>query len=245
MAYNMKSAFSSTISIVLDQTSHPGNIGAAARAMKTMGLSKLILVNPKTELDSVAYARASGATDVLDTAQHCNSLTEALADQHLVYATSARTRHISLPTFTAKTAAYDIQQQATPGTQISIVFGNEQHGLDNHALQQAHKQIIIPTNPIYSSLNLASAVQIIAYELYAITPTDIDSIPVNMATHAQRVSLYDHLVQTLQRIDFIQPERSAKITQKIQVLLNKIPLSYTDTQIVRGVLSEINKRLPD
>ena len=241
----MNPAFPTTISVVLDQTSHPGNIGAAARAMKTMGLSKLILVNPKTELDSVAYARASGATDVLDAAQHYNSLTEALADKHLVYATSARARHISLPTFTAKTAAEDIQQHVTDDIQIAIVFGNEQHGLDNHALQQAHKQIIIPTNPIYSSLNLASAVQIITYELYAIAATETEINPTDLATHAQRASLYDHLVQTLQRIDFIQPERSAKITQKIQVLLNKIPLSYTDTQIVRGVLTEINKRLPD
>ena len=240
----MKPDHLQTIRIILDGTSHPGNIGAAARAMKTMGLSNLVLVNPKTSLDSVAYARASGATDILDNAQIVDSIDCALEDIQLVFATSARPRHISLPIHNAKQAATSIHQALESNTRVAILFGNEQHGLSNEALQKAQRHIVIPSNPVYGSLNLGSAVQIIAYELFAYTDdTQENNAHINLATQSARTALLDHLVDTLHRIDFIKKERSAKVSQKIQVLLNKIPFTHTDTQIIRGILTEINKRL--
>ena len=145
---------SSNINIVLVNTSHPGNIGSTARAMKTMGLNQLTLVSPKDFPSKIANAKAVGCTDILDNANICQDLDTALKEQQLIFATSARSRQISLPTHTPKEAANIINSALASGIKVAILFGNEQHGLSNTDLLKCQHQIIIPTSEEYSSLNL-------------------------------------------------------------------------------------------
>src|SRR3990167_10006155 len=152
------------IRIVLVNTSHPGNIGSVARAMKTMGLEQLYLVSPHHFPDNKAVEMASGAGDILEKAAVVASLDEAIADCALVVGTSARLRKLPWPLLMPRALAQHIQQQF-PGSQIAIVFGREQTGLTNNELQRCQLCVQVPANPIYSSLNIAAAVQVIAYEL--------------------------------------------------------------------------------
>lgn len=228
--------------IVLDHTSHPGNIGAAARAMKTMSIENLCLVAPKSFPDSVAYARASGATDVLDEATCHQTLANALEPCQRIFATSARARHLSLPVLDARAAGEAIVCALQQGQQVAVVFGNEQHGLSNTDIQHCHQHIIIPTSTVYGSLNLASAVQIICYEIFQhiTTPTEIaTTIP---APHIEQERLYQHLLNMLQAIDYLHPVRSAKLHQKLKVILQQCSLTEEQIRIVRGVLTHIEKR---
>lgn len=150
--------------IVLCRPSHPGNIGAVARAMKNMGLTRLALVNPKLFPDPEAEARAAGATDVLAAARVCASLDEALAETVLAVALSARSRDLGPQTQTVRAAAAGLLTQAGQG-QVALVFGNETSGLSNEELQRCQRSVTIPANPEFSSLNLGAAVQVMAYEL--------------------------------------------------------------------------------
>ena len=152
------------IRIILISTSHPGNIGATARAMKNMGLQHLYLVTPQNIPNQNSYELAAGADDLINNAVICSSLEQALSDCHLVYATSARAREISLPGLLPNECAQQIAQH-NDQTKIAIVFGNERSGLSNQELILCHYHVHIPSNPHFSSLNLAQAVQIIAYEL--------------------------------------------------------------------------------
>ncbi|MFO8142096.1 MAG: TrmJ/YjtD family RNA methyltransferase, partial [Marinobacter sp.] len=156
--------FNDQIRIVLVETSHSGNIGAVARAMKNMGLGNLWLVNPASFPDETSYARAAGASDVLDRAQVVNSLDEALADCILVMGTSARGRKVPWPVVAPPQAAVTASEASQQGP-VAMVFGRENHGLSNEELQRCHYHIHIPSNPDYSSLNLSMAVQVISYEL--------------------------------------------------------------------------------
>ena len=151
------------IKIVLINTSHPGNIGASARAMKNMGLSKLVLVTPKCDIDEVAYARCSNATDILDNAEIKDSLDAALSDSHLVFGTRGRKASLAIPQLDVKQAIEVIENKQN--NNIAILFGNEQSGLSNAELSRCHYHITIPTSE-YASLNLAQAVQILTYEIY-------------------------------------------------------------------------------
>ena len=234
-----------SIKIVLNQTSHPGNIGAAARAMKTMGLRDLILVNPKTSLDTVAYARASGATDILDSAVITRNLDIALSESQIVIATSARQRNIKIPTFNPKEAALRINESLNSGLKVALLFGNEQHGLSNLELQKCQEQIIIPTSNEYSSLNLATAVQLICYEIFCAnnisnkeTITKCD----DRASSDEIERLFTHIISTLRHIDYLEDKRSTKISQKLRVILHKYELTTSQVQILRGVLTQIDKR---
>ena len=152
------------IRIVLVNPSHPGNIGATARAMKTMGLSKLYLVHPKDFPHTTAAVLAAGAEDVLDQCQVTSTLMEALTGCHFVMATSARERRLPWPSFDPRAAA-EQALEATASGDVAILFGSERVGLLNSELQMAHAHIIIPANPDYTSLNLAAAVQVVCYEL--------------------------------------------------------------------------------
>ncbi|HBX40203.1 MAG TPA: tRNA (cytosine(32)/uridine(32)-2'-O)-methyltransferase TrmJ, partial [Marinobacter adhaerens] len=156
--------FQDQIRIVLVETSHSGNIGAVARAMKNMGLGNLWLVNPSSFPDEASYARAAGASDVLDSAHVVSSLDEALADCVLVMGTSARGRKVPWPVCAPPEAAAAAAEHAGSGP-VAMVFGRENHGLSNDELQRCHYHIHIPSNPDYSSLNLAMAVQVMCYEL--------------------------------------------------------------------------------
>jgi len=228
--------------IVLDHTSHPGNIGAAARAMKTMSIETLSLVAPKSFPDSVAYARASGATDVLDEAEIHTTLSSALEPCHRIFATSARSRHLSLPVLDAHEAGKAITSALQQGQQVAVVFGNEQHGLSNADIQHCHQHIIIPTNPVYGSLNLGSAVQIVCYEIFQHICAPVEPATTAPAPYIEQERLYHHVVDMLKAIDYLHPQRSAKLSQKLKVILQQYPLTQEQIHIIRGVLTQIEKR---
>ncbi len=229
------------IRIVLVATSHPGNIGSTARAMKTMGLQRLYLVTPKIFPDPRAHEMSAGAYDVLSEAVVTHSLTEALQGCHLVLATSARPREISLPGLLPAEAATLISE--TPdNTEIAIVFGREHAGLTNDELLQSHYHINIPSNPDFSSLNLAQAVQIVAYEIRMklLAPkAAVELRQDNLATNDQIEQFYAHLRTVLIEIDFLKPSNPKRLLQRIRRMFNRIKLEEMEINILRGILTHV------
>ena len=249
----------------LVEPSHPGNIGAVARAIKTMRFSKLVLVNPKKFPDPEATARASGADDVLKNCQVFDSLELAIGDCEYVIGTSVRDRQISWPVASPRETAEKIEQiltsdqieQISKKPNIAILFGRERTGLENHELDHAQWQIRIPANDEYNSLNLASAAQIIAYELnYALS--SISSIKQvedynkpetgvekrqRLATHAEMQGFYTHLEETLLQLDFIKINPPTKLLRKIIRLYNRSHVSFEELQILRGILTATQQKL--
>ena len=199
------------INVVLVQTSHPGNIGGAARALKNMGLEKLRLVMPKNFPCADATARAAGADDVLASATTTNTLAQALQNCSLVIGTSARLRELSLPILDPRSAAIKITETAKT-QQVAIVFGRENNGLTNEELLQCHYQLHIPTNPEFSSLNLAAAVQLIAYEIRMASTHAIITAQDNneMPTAEDIQMLYKHLQEIPRAINFLDPKHPCK-----------------------------------
>ena len=228
------------IKIVLVETSHPGNIGAVARAMKNMAVANLCLVNPKIFPSAEATARASGADDILAKAQVYNTLPEAIADCQLVLGTSARCRTISWPELTPRQCAEKVVIQES-GNQVAILFGRENSGLKNHELDLCHYLLRIPCNSQYSSLNIAAAVQVICYELFVAAGVqetnrigDKDEMP--LATAEQMESFYAHLHQTLVDINFMHPDKSKSIMRRLRRIYNRIQLDTKELDILRGIL---------
>lgn len=235
----------SSIRIVLVATSHPGNIGSTARAMKTMGLEKLYLVSPKYFPDPRAYELAAGADDVLDNAVVVDSLTLALADCHFVLATSARPRGMALSGGTPAESAALVAEHADD-TEIAILFGREHAGLTNEELLHAHYHIHIPSNPDYGSLNLAQAVQIIAYELRmnilapaAMVETTADAL----ATTQEVEQFYTHLQSILVAINFLKLSNPKRLVQRLRRMFSRIHLEKMEINILRGILTHIQDTL--
>lgn len=237
------------IRFVLVEPSHPGNIGAVARAMKTMGLTKLYLVNPEDYPSEVAVRRAVGAMDVLDSAVVCNSLADAVADCALVVGTSVRSREVSWSLKEPAAAAIDVVEIAAE-TPVAIVFGRERSGLNNEEMDQTRLQIMIPSNPEFSSLNLASAAQIIAYEIrkcvlsYDNESTEIvqneDAVSKDwqtLASHADLLGMYEHIEATLHAIEFIKDRPATKLMRKIIRLFSKADITVEELQIIRGIMT--------
>ena len=225
------------VHIVLVETSHPGNIGAAARAMKTMGLSSLRLVRPKHFPSAEASARASSASDVLAAAQVCGTLDEALADCGRVLGASARMRSLPWPLVDAREGAA-IAAEAAVSTPVAVVFGRERSGLSNEELERCHQLVNIPANPEYSSLNLAASVQVMAYELRMAgdvppLPSDDDSVP---ATGAEMEGMYSHLEQTMLQIGFLDPKAPRLLMRRMRRMFNRAQLEQVEVQIMRGLL---------
>jgi TrmH family RNA methyltransferase len=230
----------SDIKIVLVETTHPGNIGAVARAMKNMTLTNLCLVSPKTFPSAVATARAAGADDILARARVCDSLQEAVADCQLVIGASARCRTISWPEMTPRECAEKVIIHE-PNQKVAIVFGRENSGLKNHELDLCHFLLRIPCNSDYSSLNIAAAVQVVCYELFVASglqqaPQVGDKGECPLATGAQMESFYAHLYQALTDIGFMQPEKSDSIMRRLHRIYNRIQLDTKELDILRGIL---------
>lgn len=230
----------SNFKVVLVETSHPGNIGAVARAMKNMGMIQLRLVNPKQFPHADATARASGADDVLRAANIYASLQEAIADCQLVLGASARDRTISWPAVTARECAEKWANTANQQN-IALVFGRENSGLKNHELDLCHYLLRIPCNPDYSSLNLAAAVQVVSYELFVASGQEHasnigDHGESPAATAEQMEGFYLHLQQTMADIGFLQPERSKSIMRRLRRIFNRIQLDTKELDILRGIL---------
>ncbi len=226
------------IRIVLNQTSHPGNIGATARAIWTMGLESLYLVAPLSFPDPVATARASGAEHVLENARVVENLDEALADCGVVIGTSAQNRHLPWPQLTPRECAHYVAQQAS-SQNVAILFGPERTGLSNTDLQRCHYQVAIPANPVYSSLNLAMAVQVICYELYGALSEPDELIPRILATDAQMQSFFGHLDQLLNEINFRKPTSSPELMPKLKRIFNRAQLDDEDINLLRGIFKKI------
>lgn len=243
------------IRIVLVETSHPGNIGAAARAMKTMGLSQLWLVNPKQFPCAQATVRASGADDLLARAQVTETLEQALAGCGVVYGTSARMRSIDWPTFAPWEVAQRILQgsEDTPAEalrgEVAIVFGRENSGLDNSELEQCGARVNLPTNPEFSSLNLASAVQVLAYELScfnkrgnpAVVAAEHSKDP--LATQEELSGFFVALERFITDIEYFDPAKPKQLIRRLHRLFNRAALSRTEVQIWRGIITAANKAL--
>jgi TrmH family RNA methyltransferase len=227
------------VRVVLINTTHPGNIGAAARAMKVMGLSSLHLVTPKVFPNAEATAMASGADDLLQTAVVHNSLDSALAGCSLVLGTSARLRSLPMPMLDARRAAEQAVQEAA-GHEVAILFGRERYGLVNEEMQRCQYLVNIPSNPAYSSLNLAQAVQIIGYELRVaamggagLSVPPLDWEPVD---DRQMEGFFQHLEQTLLDIRFLNPAQPKKLMMRLRRLYNRARPDQNEINILRGIL---------
>ncbi len=232
------------IRIVLIETSHPGNIGGIARAMKNMGLSQLVLVNPKEFPSQVASARASSATDVLDSAQVVSSLDEAIQGTKLVIGASARLRKVSWPQLDVRETAKLALETVHEG-EVALVFGREDSGLSNSELDKCHYLAHIPTNPTYSSLNIGAAVQVFAYE--CLMATEIESVHQKgyrhkLASTEQLEGFYDHLYQALQDIEFLDPSKNARFMRRMRRLFNRSQLDVKEIDILRGILTAAQRQ---
>lgn len=225
------------VRIVLSHTSHPGNIGAAARAMKTMGLEHLYLINPERFPDKQADIMAVSAVDVVQNAVVCKSLDEALQGAVLVVGVSARVRDISQEILTPRVAMPQIVQQAMQQP-VVLLFGTEMCGLSNDELARCQFMVTIPANPEYSSLNLASAVQLLCYELRLAAGLDTIPAPELVPAPAEQLERYFvHLEQTLDRIGFFRTQHSTKLMYKLRRLYMRARLEQEDINILRGILT--------
>ncbi len=235
------------IRIVLVAPSHPGNIGAAARAMKTMGLSRLALVNPLRYPDPQAEWRAASATDVLDECRVCASLDEAIADCHWVVGASARPRRIPWPVADVRASAQRLLAEAAAG-QVAVLFGREADGLSNEELQRCNAHLRIPASPDYPSLNLAMAVQVVAYELFsgqsAPVEPEWDRPP---ATAAEVEAMLTHLERLLVAADFLDPANPGQTLTRLRRLAARAGLDQTEVRMLRGIATHLQRlgSIPD
>ncbi|WP_438834345.1 tRNA (cytosine(32)/uridine(32)-2'-O)-methyltransferase TrmJ [Aeromonas oralensis] len=235
------------IRIVLVNTSHTGNMGSAARAMKTMGLSQMVLVDPQAQPDDNAYALAAGASDLLANARIVSTLDEAIADCGLVIGTSARSRTLSWPMLDPREAG---EKLVTEGTQhpVALVFGRERTGLTNDELQKCHYHVAIPANPEYSSLNLAMAVQTLCYEvrMHWLQQEQVgeSDMAVDYPSAEQLEGFYQHLEQTLLKTGFIADDHPGQVMSKLRRLFNRARPEAVELNILRGILTSVQKPRP-
>lgn len=235
------------IRTVLVETTHPGNIGAAARALKNMCLSQLALVRPREFPHADATARASGADDLLASATVHDSLDAAVADCHVVIGASARLRKLRWPQLDPRQCAELARREAARGP-VALVFGRERTGLSNEELERCHYLVHIPCNPEYSSLNVAAAVQVVAYEMMmaAAQPPE----PVAVADELDRpadsdelLRFYDHLEQVLVEVEFLDPEQPKHLMRRLKRLFNRAHPDLREVNILRGMLSAVQRRI--
>jgi len=234
----------SRIRVVLLRPSHPGNIGAAARAMKTMGITQLRLVRPKRFPHPDARAMASGAADVLESAHACANLEEALAGTTYSVALSARERELSHSSLDARAAAQELLSAARKD-EVAIVFGNETVGLTNKEIMRCSALARIPADPEYASLNLAQAVQVIAYELRmaALAPSAAPA-KTAYATHEEMEKLFAHLERSLYASGYLHPRHPRKLMDRLRRLFAKARLEAVEVNMLRGMLAAWDDRGP-
>jgi TrmH family RNA methyltransferase len=238
------------IRIVMIETSHSGNIGAAARAMKVMGLSNLCLVKPKQFPDPQATAMASGADDILQRAEVVANLAEAIADCQVVIGTSARsTRYLQWPLRTARECGEYVAQQTVNKQKIAILFGRERTGLLNSELDYCQSLVHIPTNPDYSSLNVAAAVQLISYECSIHQQTNLLSTPEPNQKRSESPvdgqtmeSFYTHFEQVLTEIRYLKTDNPRYLMRRLRRLFGRCNIVQSEMNILRGILSAMQGR---
>ncbi len=245
------------VRVVMVETTHPGNIGAAARAMKTMGLADLRLVSPAVYPSAEATARASGAGDVLSAARVCADMDEALDGATLVIGTSARQRRIPWPCLTPRQLSAQLQREPD-STRIAVLFGREDRGLTNDELRRCNLHVTVPANPDYGVLNVASAVQLIAYELrLALVGEDADlpeararreAMPLPEmfwdeppASNQAVAGFLDHLEQVMTESGFLNPEQPGQVMTRMRRLFLRARPDKMEISILRGTLVAIQK----
>lgn len=239
------------VRIVLIGTTHPGNIGAVARAMKNMCLSRLYLVQPRAFPCAEASARASGADDLLAQARVCETLDEALVGCRLVAGASARLRSVEVPQMVPRACAKVLLGEARQG-EVALVFGRESSGLSNAELDRCHHLVHIPANEEYSSLNLSMAVQVLAYELHmmalaqgtdgVVMPPQVAVAQARIATADEMEGMFRHLDQALVDIGFSDPQQSEKLLRRLRRLFNRARPDKEEVNILRGILSAAQGR---
>jgi len=227
------------IRVVLVRTTHPGNIGAAARAMKTMGLSRLVLVSPRRFPDEQAEAMATGASDLLASAEVCGTLDEALAGTTLAFALTARRRELSHVAVDIRDGAELAIREAAAAHEIAFVFGTEMSGLANDEVIRCQRIVHIPTNPAYASLNLAAAVQVVAYEVRraAIGRSDFGNERFEAAAYDDVEGLYAHLERSLIASKFLDPASPKRLMERLRRLFGRTRLEKEEVNILRGILT--------
>lgn len=236
----------SNIQIVLVNPSHPGNIGAVARAMKNMGLRQLVLVTPRQFPDPEAEWRAASAVDIIHEARVVGTLDEAIAGSQFVVGTSARDRRIPWPVQDARLTAKRIVERSV-ADKVSVLFGREDSGLNNEELRRCNLHCHIPTHPDYESLNLSMAVQIVCYE---IRMTELEgSLPMAedahwenaFATSQDMEYFYEHLEDTLIDLEFLNPNAPRQLMTRMRRLYSRVRLDDMEVQILRGILKETRR----
>ncbi len=234
MAHNLQDR----LHFVMSRTSHPGNIGSAARAIKTMGFANLVLVSPKSYPHADATALASGAADVLDAAKVEPTLEAALAPTVFAIAMTARPRDLSHPVLSLSDAAARAVQETANG-HVAIVFGNETFGLSNEEIARCQLIATVPTNPVYGSLNVAQAVQLAAYELsMAAALFKLEAEPMReAATNAELEALFAHLEQHLIATEFLDPDKPKRLMLRLRRLFVRAQLEREEVAILRGVIA--------
>ena len=233
---------SNLINIVLVETSHPGNIGSVARAMKTMGLSKLSLINPRKFPSGEANALSGNATDILENAQVYKTIEDSIKTSTFVYATSSRNRTIQWPTINVEEAAELILNQTTAQKEISILFGREDRGLSNNELLFAHKILNIKTSQNYPSLNLSHAVSIILYELNksSTNNTEKDLQVFDLASSKQIYESFKEIEEMLIKTGYLLEHTANSKISKFKKFLLKAKTSSHDINVLRGIVHQIN-----
>lgn len=234
----------SNVRIVLVETFHPGNIGAAARALKNMGLEQLWLVNPREFPSQEADSRAAGAKDLLERARIVSSVEEAIADCQLVVGTSARERSYDLPLQDLESAATQIWQEAQEG-QIAILFGRETMGLNNKEMLLCNRHLYIDANPEYPVLNVSQAIQLVCYELRRATrvidPASLEPAP--YPRQHEMVLFFEHLERVLRRVNFIIPQHEGRVLDKLRRYFNRTRPEKAEMGMLRGILNAVEETL--
>ncbi len=239
------------IKIVMVNTTHSGNIGAAARAMKNMGLSHLCLVDPIAAVDDEAVQRSSRAEDILHNAEIVPSLEEAVADCGLVIGTSARSRHIPWPLMTPRQAGAKAREMIPAGNRVALVFGRESRGLTNEELHLCNAHVHIPTEESFSSLNVAQAIQVLCYEMRLALVAEPEeegagqwgvSWDYPLATHKELDGLFQHMEKTLIDIGFLDPNTPKQLITRLRRLYQRAAPDKTEVNILRGMLSAAQRK---
>ena len=241
--------------IVMVNTTHPGNIGAAARAMKNMGLSRLYLVDPIAKIDDEAMQRSSRAEDILNNVVICDTLEEALADCGLVVGTSARSRTIPWPLMNPRQCGDRVAQAVSADNEVAIVFGRESRGLTNEELHLCHAHVHIPTEESFSSLNVAQAIQVMAYEMRLAVHENVGQEDQEsqerwgvdwdypLATHEQLNGMLQHMEQTMVEIGFLNPDTPKQLMSRLRRLYQRAAPDQVEINIMRGMMTAMQSQI--
>jgi tRNA (cytidine32/uridine32-2'-O)-methyltransferase len=241
--------------IVMVNTTHPGNIGAAARAMKNMGLSRLYLVDPIAKIDDEAMQRSSRAEDILNNVVICDTLEEALADCGLVVGTSARSRTIPWPLMNPQQCGDRVAQAVSADNEVAIVFGRESRGLTNEELHLCHAHVHIPTEESFSSLNVAQAIQVMAYEMRLAVHENVGQEDKEsqerwgvdwdypLATHEQLNGMLQHMEQTMVEIGFLNPDTPKQLMSRLRRLYQRAAPDQVEINIMRGMMTAMQSQI--